>query len=55
MVVEMRDRQLFPEGPVQCITMHPAFGDICLNAWVLRVAYYQYRQEYGELNKPINK
>ena len=55
MMVEMMNREVFPEGPIQCITMHPAFDNICLDAWVLRVAYYQYRQEYGDLNKPINK
>ena len=30
---------------VPCITDHPGFEPVCLNAWGLEVAYYQYRQE----------
>ncbi|XP_078356368.1 P2X purinoceptor 7-like [Oculina patagonica] len=30
----------------QCITQHPGFHAICLNRWVLQVAWYQYKQQY---------
>lgn len=32
---------------IHCITEHPGFDAVCLNVWVLQVAYYQYRQQYG--------
>ena len=35
---------------IQCITDHPGFHPVCLDEYVLRVAYYQYRQQYG--NRP---
>ncbi|XP_063447183.1 uncharacterized protein LOC134726698 [Mytilus trossulus] len=31
-----------------CITDHPGFHPVCLDIHVLKVAYYQYRQQYGE-------
>ncbi|CAG2209548.1 unnamed protein product [Mytilus edulis] len=31
-----------------CITDHPGFHPVCLDIHVLNVAYYQYRQQYGE-------
>ncbi|XP_071810726.1 uncharacterized protein [Apostichopus japonicus] len=30
-----------------CITLHPGFEAVCLNPWVLQIAYYVYRQQYG--------
>ncbi|KAK3107285.1 hypothetical protein FSP39_011135, partial [Pinctada imbricata] len=39
-------RQEFPEK--RCIIEHPGFGSICLDPFVLRVAYYGYRHHYGE-------
>ncbi|XP_033107345.1 P2X purinoceptor 7-like [Anneissia japonica] len=33
----------------ECITHHPGFRDICLNEWVLQVAYLAYRQQYGAM------
>ncbi|XP_052075402.1 uncharacterized protein LOC127712835, partial [Mytilus californianus] len=30
------------------ITDHPGFHPVCLDIHVLKVAYYQYRQQYGE-------
>jgi hypothetical protein len=30
-----------------CITHHPGFSPVCLDIYVLRTAYYQYRQQYG--------
>ena len=29
-----------------CITQHPGFHVICINRWVLQVAWYQYKQQY---------
>ena len=36
---------------IGCITEHPGFLQICLNEYVLRVAYYQYKQRYGHRNE----
>ena len=38
-----------PHGcsPIQCITEHPGFHNVCLDMWVLQTAYYVYRQHYG--------
>lgn len=32
----------------QCITQHEGFDAVCLNPYVLEVAYYQYRQQHDE-------
>jgi len=32
----------------QCITDHPGFHPGCLDIHVLKVAYFQYRQQVGE-------
>lgn len=41
---------LMEEEDVQtCITDHPGFQSVCLDPWVLRTAYYAYRQQHGEL------
>ncbi|XP_071479040.1 uncharacterized protein [Diadema antillarum] len=34
--------------PLDCITAHPGFSPVCLNRWVLKTAYHQYRQQYGD-------
>ncbi|KAF3861263.1 hypothetical protein F7725_000039 [Dissostichus mawsoni] len=34
-----------------CITQHPGFEAICLNEYVLDVAYSYYKQNHGHLNK----
>ena len=34
------------EDPPQCITQHPGFHAVCLNRWVLQVAWYQYKEQY---------
>ena len=31
-----------------CITGHEGFNAVCLNTWVLQIAYYQYKQQYGK-------
>jgi len=33
---------------LQCIANHPGFQKVCLDPYVLQVAYYQYRQQYEE-------
>jgi hypothetical protein len=35
-----------------CITQHPGFRVICLEPWVLRVAYLEYKQHHGHLEDP---
>ena len=35
------------ESEPTCITLHPGFRAVCLNKYVLRTAWYQYRQQYG--------
>lgn len=40
---------------VPCITMHPGFQPVCLDRHVLEVAYYQYRQQYGERQEQSNE
>ena len=36
------------EQPVTCITQHPGFRAVCTNKWVLRTAWYQYKQQYTD-------
>ena len=35
------------EPPI-CITQHPGFHTICLNHWVLQMAWYQCKQQYQD-------
>jgi hypothetical protein len=42
-----------PAAP--CITMHPSFQIVCLDRHVLQIAYYQYRQQYGERQEQSNE
>ncbi len=39
----------------QCITQHPGFDAACINEWVLEIAYLQYKQQHGCLNKPLHQ
>ena len=39
------------EQPVACITEHPAFRSVCLDKWVLKVAYLTYAQNYGHVQE----
>ncbi|XP_061193720.1 P2X purinoceptor 7-like [Saccostrea echinata] len=32
-----------------CITLHQGFEPVCLNQYVLRTAYFEYRQQYQDL------
>ena len=34
------------EEQPQCIKQHPGFHPVCINRWVLQVAWYQYKQQY---------
>lgn len=34
------------EQPLSCITEHPGFLAVCTNKWVLRTAWFQYKQQY---------
>ena len=43
------------DGNVECITVHPGFEGACLNIWALETAYKQYRQQYGNLEGPLNE
>lgn len=38
-----------------CITRHPGFQTVCLDIFVLETAYYQYRSQYGDVQKSINE
>lgn len=31
-----------------CITQHPGFMHVCINKWVLKTAWYQYKQNYTD-------
>ena len=46
-----RVQDVMDEDPAcQCITLHPGFQPACLNIYVLRIAYLQYRQYYGHMD-----
>nr|CAB3264614.1 P2X purinoceptor 7-like [Phallusia mammillata] len=45
--VKIRTQEFKPE--TKCITDHPGFQAVCLNHWVLQVAYYQHLQDLGQL------
>ena len=32
-----------------CITTHPGFQTVCLDRFVLQTAYFQYREQYGNM------
>lgn len=42
-------------GDISCITQHPGFQPVCLDRYVLETAYYQYRQQYDELELSENE
>ena len=35
------------EVQMSCITEHPGFKSTCLDVWVLKTAYYAYRQQHS--------
>ena len=46
---EIMEKMSELSNPVGCITLHPGFSTVCLDVWVLQVAYFQYQQQYGRL------
>jgi len=36
-----------------CIVDHPGFSSVCLNVWVLQAVYNEYKQRYGNIEKPV--
>ncbi|KAK7484629.1 hypothetical protein BaRGS_00024155 [Batillaria attramentaria] len=40
---------------ISCITDHPGFAQACLSVYALKVAYLNYRTQYGKINKPQNQ
>ena len=36
---------------MHCITEHPGFRSNCLDVWVLKTAYYAFRQQHGADNR----
>ena len=36
---------------VQCITQHEGSEAVCLNVWVLQMAYFVYKQRHGHMNR----
>jgi len=36
------------QQPPNCITQHPGFSSVCLNKWVLKTAWLQYKQQYHD-------
>ena len=33
---------------IHCIIDHEGFQSVCLDVWVLKTAYHNYRQKYGD-------
>ncbi|KAK7480235.1 hypothetical protein BaRGS_00028511 [Batillaria attramentaria] len=47
--MEIDEMRVLMDGVSEaCITQHPGFATVCLDQWVLRTAYWQYRQQYSE-------
>ncbi|KAL5009761.1 hypothetical protein ScPMuIL_012066, partial [Solemya velum] len=47
-ITRVNERRTGKDENTSCITDLPSFRNVCLNPDVLDVAYFQYRQEYGE-------
>ncbi len=43
------------EDDLNCITDHPGFKAGCLDKWVLDIAYYHYRQDYGNARQDASE
>jgi hypothetical protein len=39
----------------RCITEHPGFNAVCLDVWNLQAVYYEYKQHYGQMEKPLQE
>ena len=53
--IESTCKSLPNDGPMYanqptpcCITQHPGFMSVCLNKWVLKTAWFQYKQQYTD-------
>lgn len=42
------------EGSAECIASHPGFQAVCLDEWVLKVAYSAYKQHQGNTHPQDN-
>lgn len=43
------DGEMYANQPTPtCITQHPGFMTVCINKWVLRTAWFQYKQQYAD-------
>ena len=42
------------DEPAPCITENPSFQPVCLHKQVLRVAYLNYRDQYGHMPEQDN-
>lgn len=48
-------RVMEDQGVETCIIDHPGFQSVCLDEWVLNVAYYAFRQQHGEMQQQGNE
>ena len=56
--VKLEENISLLRNPTQfkCITDHPGFQSVCLNPWVLQVAWLAYKQTYEDVyNGPQHK
>ena len=44
------------DSQMACITEYSGFAFVCLDVWVIQIAYYQYRQHSGadQHSSPVN-
>ncbi|CAK8696781.1 unnamed protein product [Clavelina lepadiformis] len=47
-IPEVKAKLYMADSTLNCITEHPGFASVCLNPWVLQVAYYHHKQESNE-------
>jgi len=48
----VNDGEMYTNQPIPpCITQHPGFQAVCTNKWVLRTAWFQYKQQYKDAYK----
>ena len=47
--IEQYNKEGTTTNHVTCITDHPGFRTVCLDRYVLETAYFQYRQQYGDV------
>ncbi|XP_061190835.1 uncharacterized protein LOC133198951 [Saccostrea echinata] len=54
-ITRIDEKRTSYQKELPCITEHPGFQSVCLDIYVLETAYYQYRSQYGELQKTIEQ